>query len=462
MGGGCGGRCRIIPEDMLPRVRFLCYNRYVKIRERFWTTQMTVLSIVAVFSISAGFLAGKIFRENHRPTQAASANIEVLANDESVTQDQSSGEVVMTRFSRVKVTDAEAEYGYALSARLSENTMSGGTVTISSSATNSLCSIEAPCPLTSDAVRIMETSDDAATSAGGETTEWTVKITVPVGVAVGDYEVEVEYMEEMVPDPVPDLGPMQAVTNASCPTYLAKAYDARNSQYYYVKKIGGLCWMLSNLRYAGDGDWDAAWGWSDDRYATAAANTTASAYDNVRPLTMHTGGGYIGGGQSQSHVTAGMVDPEGSTDFRNINPGTVFQPETFGFYGYLYNWCAAMGGQPNSCTGTSSSGFDTAISICPTGWRLPTTGSSSDFQALVNAIGATSSVAGVNSLFNNFFAVYSGYYNYSFSDRGSYGHLSTSTPVVKDQFYDFYFGSGSVYVSSSRYRFNAYAVRCVR
>ena len=48
-----------------------------------------------------------------------------------------------------------------------------------------------------------------------------------------------------------------------------------------------------------------------------------------------------------------------------------------GQVGYLYNFCAANGGQTGNgaCSESSSTAVNTGISVCPAGWRLPITGS---------------------------------------------------------------------------------------
>ncbi len=139
------------------------------------------------------------------------------------------------------------------------------------------------------------------------------------------------------------------------------------------------------------------------------------------------------------------------------------------FYGYLYNWCAAMGGQLNACnstTGTPQSNFDTTTSICPAGWRLPGGGSSAttpgnDFGALNTAInsGSTSSDSG---LLTNFLAVYSGYYNSSLGSQGSSGYYWSSTVFSGTYAYYLYFASTGVYPGTSlNLKTNGFAVRCI-
>jgi uncharacterized protein (TIGR02145 family) len=106
-----------------------------------------------------------------------------------------------------------------------------------------------------------------------------------------------------------------------------------------------------------------------------------------------------------------------------------------GQFGYLYNWCAAMGNQPNACTSTLSMPNQN-ISICPSGWRLPTGGSDSEFVALNNAVnnGATNTDVGLR---NNWLGMYSGLFFGDWWGQGEMGRYwssvgNDSNPLILD------------------------------
>ena len=114
------------------------------------------LPALALISITAGIIAGGIFRTNHKDSSAASVNITVSDTDQLITEDQNTGELVVTRSSEVTVKDPEAIYGYAWSARLIEppagTALPGVTITISSNTTAPIvspCPADDPCTLTS-------------------------------------------------------------------------------------------------------------------------------------------------------------------------------------------------------------------------------------------------------------------------------------------------------------------------
>jgi len=168
---------------------------------------------------------------------------------------------------------------------------------------------------------------------------------------------------------------IQIVKAANCPTTRTMLVDARDNRTYWVQKLAdGKCWMLTNLAYGGGGT---------NTYGDVKPVTQSSNYSFGLPYY------YIPTG---ANPTTSPTQPSISTD------GT-------GQYGYLYNWCAAMGGQAtvacyNDTYFSSAPAVNPAISICPFGWRLPTGGSTGgDFAALNTAInsGSTTSDSGLRT-----------------------------------------------------------------
>ena len=130
-------------------------------------------------------------------------------------------------------------------------------------------------------------------------------------------------------------------------------------------------------------------------------------------------------------------------------------------FGYLYNWCAAMGAQNTAaCAEATTPAPDPTINICPAGWRLPTGElTTGEFTALNNAInaGSTTSPTGLetNGLFQR-----SGYWSNSFSGQGSGGdswsNSQYSSVIARSLYFD------STYVSPDYgYKYYGFAVRCV-
>jgi uncharacterized protein (TIGR02145 family) len=251
------------------------------------------------------------------------------------------------------------------------------------------------------------------------------------------YGISVRCVKDMPPD-------MQTITATNCPLTRTIAVDARDGATYWVRKVGSLCWMETNLAYAGGGTNT----FGDVTPAITQGSTSNDyTYDSARYF-VPTG----------SNRTTGTTDPSTSTS------GT-------GQYGYLYNWCAAMNSQSAACQGAAATQPNQSVNggtgstlynICPAGWRLPTgEATTGEFTTLNTAInsGSTSSPSG---LFTNGLYMYSGYwYNGSFASQGSSGYYWSSTVNLTASARSLYFSSASVSpanVNSKRYGF---AVRCV-
>ncbi len=235
--------------------------------------------------------------------------------------------------------------------------------------------------------------------------------------------------------------------NYECPVTRTRARDRRDTRTYWIQKMAdGRCWMLTNLAYAGGGSWASSYGYPDDRKTITNSNTlsyTAAYY------MIPTG----------SNVTSGTTNPSTSTT------GT-------GQYGYLYNWCAAMGNQQNTnaCRSTASPASNERISICPSGWRLPTGDNGSltprnEVLLLTSAIGATSDAKGSTILRNTMLAMYNGWWYSGFDGQGVGGPWWGSTQHSSSAAYakGLYFDAGSVHptVQSNWEKHYGFSLRCI-
>ncbi|MCL2038679.1 hypothetical protein FWG86_02145 [Candidatus Saccharibacteria bacterium] len=231
---------------------------------------------------------------------------------------------------------------------------------------------------------------------------------------------------------------IQDITADNCPSERTRVVDARDDRTYWVRKIPGtgaggteLCWMETNLAYAGGGD--NTYGDVKALNRGASNNPSAALYEVP-----------IGG-----NPTSGTTDPSTSTN------GT-------GQYGYLYNWCAAMGGQPDACQIDDALQPDPNISICPAGWRLPTgeaiTGEFTLLNDTING-GITSNTLG---LFTNGLYMYAGGFTSStLFNQGSNGNYWSSTISTSTTVFALYFVSFNVVPSISLTKDSGYSVRCV-
>ena len=249
--------------------------------------------------------------------------------------------------------------------------------------------------------------------------------------------------------PSPDI---QTVGRINCPTYLAQVKDARDNNSYYIQKLAdNNCWMLTNLAYAGGGTN------TYNDVILQGAGTPGTPKGTLSNGTSDTATTYT---EAKYYIPPGAnptTDPTPpSTDATGGGSGAGRQ------YGYLYNWCAAMGGQNTAaCANATTPAPVPTTNICPAGWRLPTVSPTDEFTALNTAIngGSTSSDAGLlsNGLFQR-----SGNWHGSFYGQGSYGYYWSSTQSNATYAYYLYLVSTSVNPAGSYgYKDYARAVRCV-
>lgn len=234
---------------------------------------------------------------------------------------------------------------------------------------------------------------------------------------------------------------IQTITATNCPTDRTRVIDARDGATYWVRKVGDLCWMETNLAYTGGGSNT----YGDAMPAITKGTTGADAIFTSGRYFVPTG----------SNRTTGTTNPS-----PNIN-GT-------GQYGYLYNWCAAMGNQPAACQGTaatqpnqSTNNGTNIYNVCPANWRLPTGGSGGEVAALNTAVNG-GSASNPSGLLKNSLYMYSGNWsNGAFYYQGSDGYYWSSTIFNATDAYTLDFSSSNVDPASDNNKQNGLSVRCV-
>ena len=243
---------------------------------------------------------------------------------------------------------------------------------------------------------------------------------------------------------------IQTITKASCPTTRTQVKDQRDNNSYYIQKLGNDCWMLTNLAYAGGTANGGTNTYNDviNQGDGAKGTNTINGPDNSGSYTYDLAKYYIPPG---ANPTTDPTEPSTS-----IN-GT-------GQYGYLYNWCAAMGGQNTAaCANATTPAPVPTTNICPAGWRLPTGGSGGEFQVMNNTVYAgktdsDSSIIGAPGLFQR-----SGYWGNGFGYQGSDGYYWSSAQRSATNAHSLDFSSTAVvYPAYDGYnKYYGYAVRCI-
>ena len=226
---------------------------------------------------------------------------------------------------------------------------------------------------------------------------------------------------------------IQTATSANCPGSMTLAVDARDNLTYWIQKMAdGKCWMLTNLAYAGGG---------------------TNTYGDTKTVTQDPGAGL------PTFTQPGYYIPSGANPTTNpTNPST--STTGIGQYGYLYNWCAAMGGQATAaCANAATPTPDTTISICPSGWRLPTS-NSGEFTALNNAVNGGSSSTDVG-LRSSWIAQYSGQWGSGFSNQDTKGFYWSSTHYPVSNANDLYFFNTNSSPNDASTKTYGFAMRCI-
>jgi len=226
---------------------------------------------------------------------------------------------------------------------------------------------------------------------------------------------------------------MQRLTNATCPINRALAVDARDSHTYWVKKIGPSCWMMTNLAYAGGGD---------------------TTFEDVKTLQLGSGAFESSGTSSEPMY---YIPPGANVTTFPDSPSTA--TNGIGQYGYLYNWCGAMGGQATSaCSGTATTPTPvTTTSVCPAGWRLPLSAELSVINSVANG-GSTTTSTGLRI---NWLAQYSGSGSPTFYDQGLWGHYWSASQSGTSTAYKMALSPTSVSSATSMPKYFANALRCM-
>ena len=260
-------------------------------------------------------------------------------------------------------------------------------------------------------------------------------------------------------------GTKSAIINSMTPGQNYTRKDSRDQQDYTIAKLAdGKVWMTKNLNLAG--------------------GTALSADDT------DVSGSYISSFSTSNNLTKTddtiVLPASSNSGFNSDSYSFVYnsQSETCDnnspCYSY-YSWDAATLGSGRSI---STDNTDAPYSICPKGWKLPstyngsgTTAEATDFRALMIALGGSNSIQTYNSstsptgaaMYNAIKAgtapnfLLAGYYgNGSFSNGGSYGNYWSSTSRSSSNVArNLYFDSSYVDSANSYSRRYGFSVRCL-
>lgn len=268
-------------------------------------------------------------------------------------------------------------------------------------------------------------------------------------------------------------------------------FDSRDEQAYMIQRLpDNRCWMLDNLNL-------------DLTSRSVAANLTPTNTnaDSASLNALINGGGNDSNGLATNGLTydnyisglAGVTQPLVSTSgvcessratapctydgsythnsiLSSLTPGTSTYGPGSGRIGVFYNFCAATAG--SYCYSRNYSGPNNAsYDICPAGWRLPTGGTTGEYQTLCDAIYGTNCDArpSVESSNTNSFPyklslLDTGNYHSSIMyGQGQYGNWWSSTRDTAEKIYLLTLTGGNTQITLqfSNTRFIGDNIRCI-
>ena len=233
---------------------------------------------------------------------------------------------------------------------------------------------------------------------------------------------------------------MQEMTSTICDSApiggIKQLQDTRDGKYYWIGKMkDGKCWMTQNLDLDLSTSKALMEGNSDVTSDYTPARNTDTIVDSSTINPSNTGQ------NSWSLGNVRIINPDESSSCGSeknsaadcTNQLTSYATPTSAngdvnahyILGNHYQWNTVTAG-----TGGTIAGGRAESSICPKGWRLPTSGADSEFAALVTALGGTSTTCSVTKA--PFYGVRGGLVWQSsnlFSLAGYSGNYWSSTPA---------------------------------
>ena len=296
--------------------------------------------------------------------------------------------------------------------------------------------------------------------------------------------------------PFEGIETMQEMTATICSNAdegeTARLKDARDDKLYWVTKLkDGNCWMTQNLDFDIPADGlnntnglaaktdlpdGTVWDSSSD-YAPQPTNTTIEnvynssnyhgtysfdpgMYVNNDPTAWTSCNNYWNGGSCDNwtEVSSMTAITEERTDGTIID-GNIYDAHYLA--GNYYQWNAATAGTG----GESVTSGNATGSICPKGWKLPTSGNSNlgSFGGLTNAYSISSNTAGSAAITQAplHFIPAGCVVSSSLNNAGRVGLYWSSTANSSNYAYALYFSSGYVNPSGSYSRYGGQSVRCL-
>ena len=224
---------------------------------------------------------------------------------------------------------------------------------------------------------------------------------------------------------------IQNLDSSNCTSAASTVYDSRDMHTYTIQRLNdGNCWMMENL----------------DLGRTGITTDLTSANTNlVTTVTASTFNSWKKTAGSATYDAGEFISVSGT----DSTSGTA--------YGTLYNYYAASAGTISGSSNSNNASYD----ICPVGWRLPTGGSSGEFQALYAEYNSNALMRASIENSGAAFALAGGFLSAAPVGQGSYGDYWSSTRFNDSGMYGLYLYTSGVNPADSFGRYNGLAIRCV-
>ena len=278
------------------------------------------------------------------------------------------------------------------------------------------------------------------------------------------------------------------ICNASTVGQTNRLTDTRDGKLYWVAKLAdNQCWMTQNLDFdlstdtaltPDDSNVSANWTPAMSTQATLSSGDFTSdtdgyngvrsfdpgMYANNNPTAWTDCNNYWSGGSCSNWTNVSNMSPmteirDESTNIVDTNNNTYDAHYLAGNY---YQFNAATAGTGAS---VATNGDNASSSICPKGWKLPTSGNSSlgSFGGLTSAYSISSNSAGTTALTKSplYFVPAGRVISGSLDKAGSYSEYWSSTAFSIEYAYNLSFDSNTIYTSISFSRYTGRTVRCL-
>ena len=261
----------------------------------------------------------------------------------------------------------------------------------------------------------------------------TYQISLGQGQPAGTYEGKVQYV---LVNPSGAAAPamissMQNMSASSCTSTPSQVRDTRDDHVYTVQRLAdGKCWMMENLDLGRTGITTDLTS-SNTNLATTVTAETFNSWKKTSGSATYDAGEYI------------------SVSGTDATSGTA--------YGTLYNYYAASAGTISGSSNSNNASYD----ICPAGWRLPTGGSSGEFQALYAEYNSNALMRASIENSGAAFALVGVFSSAAPDLQGSIGSYWSSTRRSDSGMYSLYLSTSDVYPANSSGRYYGDAIRCV-